>query len=102
MYYQQPDGVSVHDGFPNPAADNSLQPLDLNQLLIKNPIATYFVRVSGDVLLVDRSLKPKPSDRVVWVHQDSISTSSFQRMPVDAELWGVVTALIRQYRWRQP
>ncbi len=102
MYYQQPDGVSVHDGFPNPAADSSLQPLDLNQLLIKNPIATYFVRVVGDIAIVDRSLKPKPNDHVVWIHQDRISTSALNSMPTDAELWGVVTARISQYRWGQP
>ncbi len=101
MYYQQPDGVSVHDGFPNPAADGSLQPLDLNQLLIKNPIATYFVRAAGDILIVDRTLKPKPTDRVVWSHQDRISTSSLKQMPAEAELWGVVTARVTQYRWGQ-
>ncbi len=89
----------MHDGFPNPAADSSLQPLDLNQLLIKNPIATYFVRVAGNILIVDRSLTPKPNDRVVWAHQDQISTSSLKRMPVEAELWGIVTAQIIQHRW---
>lgn len=101
MYYQQPDGVSIHDGFPNPAADGSLQPLDLNQLLVKNPISTYFVRGGQDILIVDRSLKPKPGDCVVWTHQDHISTSSLHNMPGQAELWGVVTARIQQHRWRQ-
>ncbi|AQQ08670.1 LexA repressor [Sedimentisphaera cyanobacteriorum] len=50
--------------------------LDLNKHLIKNPPATFFVRVSGssmkdsgihsgDLLIVDRSLEPKSGNVVV-------------------------------------
>jgi len=57
-------GVSA--GFPSPAEDYTDQKLDLNELLIKNPAATFFVRVDGDsmigagiqhndILVVDRS-----------------------------------------------
>jgi DNA polymerase V len=60
-------GVSA--GFPSPADDTIGQQLDLNDLLIKNPAATFFVRVAGasmtgagisdgDLLVVDRSLEP--------------------------------------------
>lgn len=60
-------GVSA--GFPSPADDYIGQQLDLNDLLIKNPAATFFVRVAGDsmtgvgindndILVVDRSLEP--------------------------------------------
>lgn len=60
-------GVSA--GFPSPASDYISQQLDLNDLLIKNPAATFFVRVAGDsmtgvgindndILVVDRSLEP--------------------------------------------
>ncbi len=60
-------GVSA--GFPSPADDYIGQQLDLNDLLIKNPAATFFVRVAGDsmtgvgindadLLVVDRSLEP--------------------------------------------
>ena len=60
-------GVSA--GFPSPADDYVAQQLDLNELLIKNSVATFFVRVSGDsmtgvgindndILVVDRSLEP--------------------------------------------
>ena len=60
-------GVSA--GFPSPADDYIGQQLDLNDLLIKNPVATFFVRVAGDsmtgvgindndILVVDRSLEP--------------------------------------------
>lgn len=60
-------GVSA--GFPSPADDYIGHQLDLNELLIKNPAATFFVRVAGDsmtgvgindhdLLVVDRSLEP--------------------------------------------
>lgn len=60
-------GVSA--GFPSPADDYISQQLDLNELLIKNPAATFFVRVAGDsmsgvgindndILVVDRSIEP--------------------------------------------
>lgn len=59
----------VSAGFPSPADDYIERPLDLNDLLIKNPPATFFVKVKGDsmlgahiapgdILVVDRSLKP--------------------------------------------
>lgn len=57
----------VSAGFPSPADDYIDQRLDLNELLIANPAATFFVRVdgdsmtgaginNGDILIVDRSL----------------------------------------------
>ena len=60
-------GVSA--GFPSPADDYIGQQLDINELLIRNPAATFFVRVAGDsmtgvgindndILVVDRSLEP--------------------------------------------
>lgn len=56
-------------GFPSPAEDHMAQGLDLNNYLIKHPVATFFVRASGhsmrsfgilnnDLLVVDRSLPP--------------------------------------------
>jgi DNA polymerase V len=58
-------GVSA--GFPSPADDYIDRNLDLNELLIVNPAATFFVRAAGDsmtgaginhndILIVDRSL----------------------------------------------
>ena len=53
-------------GFPSAAEDFEQRPLDLNDLLVQNPAATFFIRVeghsmidaniqSGDILIVDRS-----------------------------------------------
>lgn len=57
----------VSAGFPSPADDYIDRRLDLNELLITNPAATFFVRAAGDsmigvginhddILVVDRSL----------------------------------------------
>lgn len=63
-------------GFPAPGDDVVERPLDLNDLLIDNPTATFFVRVSGDsmegagifdgdILVVDRSITPESGKIVV-------------------------------------
>jgi DNA polymerase V len=63
-------------GFPAPGDDLVEKPLDLNDLLIDNPTATFFVRVAGDsmegagifngdILVVDRSVTPKDGSIVV-------------------------------------
>lgn len=60
---------SVAAGFPSPADGEMERELDLNELLVKHPAATFFVRVSGtsmikagihhnDILVVDRSIAP--------------------------------------------
>jgi DNA polymerase V len=65
-------------GFPSPADDYIEDRLDLNQLLVKNGPATYFLNVvgdsmvgagifEGDKLIVDRSLEPKHGNIVVAV-----------------------------------
>lgn len=63
-------------GFPAPGDDSVERSLDINDLVVKNPTATFFVRVegdsmegagifSGDVLVVDRSVTPTHSKIVV-------------------------------------
>ena len=69
-------GVSA--GFPSPAADYEEGKLDLNKHLVRNPAATFFVRVNGDsmigagihpndLLVVDRSLEPVDKNVVIAV-----------------------------------
>lgn len=63
-------------GFPAPGDDLVEKPLDINDLLINNPTATFFVKVegdsmegakifSGDILVVDRSITPVTNKIVV-------------------------------------
>ena len=41
----------VPAGFPSPADDYLEGELDLNELLIRNPAATFYVRLSGDSMI---------------------------------------------------
>ena len=67
---------SVVAGFPSPAEQYQETPLDLNELLVKRPAATFFVKVQGDsmigkgihdgdLLVVDRSLRPADGDIII-------------------------------------
>jgi len=112
MYYENPTGISVHRGFPNPAIDASIQGLDLNKTLIQNGASTYAMRLDGnewqasgmfanDILLIDRALAPKITDLIVWWHNDAFAITPKSQLPEGAEAWGVVTTVIHQYRSRE-
>ena len=71
-------GERVAAGFPSPADDYVEVGIDLNEQLIHHPTSTFFLRVSGDsmlgagihdgdLLVVDRSLDPRPGRVVVAV-----------------------------------
>jgi DNA polymerase V len=66
----------VSAGFPSPAQDFIEKTPDINELCVKHPAATFFVRVSGDsmtdagifpddILAVDRSLQARHGDIVI-------------------------------------
>lgn len=80
-------------GFPSPAQDYVEQTLDLNELCIKHPAATFFVKVqgdsmidagifSGDILVVDRSLQPAHGDIVVAAVNGEFTVKQLQLCPV--------------------
>lgn len=69
---------SVQAGFPSPADDYIENKLDINELVIKRPAATFFVRVegesmvdanihSGDILVVDRSAQASNGTIIIAV-----------------------------------
>ena len=71
-----PLAETISAGFPSPAEDYIELGVDLNKYLIKNPISTFFLRVSGnsmnnagiynnDLLIIDRSINPNPGHIVV-------------------------------------
>jgi DNA polymerase V len=105
------EGVSIHTGFPNPAADKRLSGLDLNQLLIKHAASTYMFRVrgnewegagvfDGDIAIVDRAVDPRKSDTVIWWDgpKGEFAISKLSTMPPEATCWGVLIATIHQFR----
>ncbi|MCH9630714.1 MAG: Protein UmuD [Chlamydiia bacterium] len=74
----------VQAGFPSPAEDHVDRKLDLNELLIKNKAATFFVKVEGmsmenahifhdDILVVDRSLTAKSGQIIVAVLENEFT-----------------------------
>ena len=75
-------------GFPSPATDYIEEDVDLNVHLIKNVPATFIIRVQGksmidvgiydgDLLVIDRSLKPKNFSTVVANVHDELVVKSF-------------------------
>ena len=75
-------------GFPSPATDYIKEDIDLNMHLIRNVPATFIIRVQGksmvdigindgDLLVVDKSLKPKNFSTVIANVHDELVVKSF-------------------------
>lgn len=73
-------GETVAAGFPSPADDYIEATIDLNGALIPRPSSTFLMRVDGDamrgegiqhgdLLVVDRSVRPRSGSTVVAVHE---------------------------------
>lgn len=80
--------ASVNAGFPSPAADYMEGELDLNQFLIRNPDATFFIRVNGDsminagifdndTLVVDRSLQARDGSIILAIVDGEFTVKRF-------------------------
>jgi DNA polymerase V len=80
----------VRAGFPNPADDHQEADIDLNALLVRNPAATFLLRVAGesminagiypdDVVVVDRSLTVQQRDVVVAEVEGEFTIKRFLR-----------------------
>lgn len=115
-------------GFPSPAEDYIDSSLDLNELCIQHPAASYFVRVSGhsmldagvndgDLVIIDRSIEPRHGHIVVAAVDGELTlkrlvtspkrqlvpeNSNYSPISLDGEsdiqLHGVATWLIRSLR----
>jgi DNA polymerase V len=82
--------ASVEAGFPSPADDHLERGIDLNEELIRNPAATFLVRVkgesmrdagihSGDTLIVDKSLSPTDRKIVVAMIDGNFTVKRFRK-----------------------
>jgi len=118
---------SIPAGFPSPADDYIEKQLDLNEFMIKHPSATFFVRVegesmrdagilSGDMLVVDRSLTPANGRIIVAILDGEFTVKrmvieadqvylapenpDYSRIKIQPEslfqVWGVVTYVIHK------
>lgn len=83
---------AVIAGFPSPAEQYVERPLDLNELLVVRPAATYFVRAegesmrdagihSGDLLVVDRSIEPADGSVVIACVDGDFTVKTLRREP---------------------
>lgn len=119
----------IRAGFPSPAEDFQAKRIDVLEHLIKHPQATYSMTVrgesmreagifDGDVLLVDRAIKPSHGQIVVAVVDGDFTCKQlWQRggrlklkaanptfadiVPTEGqtvEVWGVVIAAIKQFK----
>jgi DNA polymerase V len=84
--------ISVAAGFPSPAQDYYTGPVDLNRHLMRDPIATFLVRVSGDSmigagifdgdeLVVDRGLDAHDGSVVVAVVNGELTVKRLVLLP---------------------
>ncbi|MBD3296665.1 MAG: translesion error-prone DNA polymerase V autoproteolytic subunit [Candidatus Omnitrophica bacterium] len=88
---------TISAGFPSPADDHMDKKLDLNELLIQHPAATFFVKVSGnsmedigihdgDTLIVDRALKANDGSVVIAVLNGELTVKRVRRSARGMEL----------------
>ena len=118
---------SVSAGFPSPATDYMENKLDLNEYLIKHPASTFIVKakgpsmtdagiLSGDLLIVDRSITPKSNDTVIASIFGDLTVKKLQKKEnslfllsansdypgiqvkeeMECFIWGVVTYIIHE------
>lgn len=117
----------VSAGFPSPADDYLEAHIDLNQLLIKKPAATFMLRAigdsmigvgifPGDLLIVDRSLTAQHHQIVIALlngeltvkrlyHKQGIvkllaENNNYPPIMINGELeiWGVVRHVIHSFK----
>jgi DNA polymerase V len=85
------ESPKVLAGFPSPATDYIESSLDLNELMIRNPPATFFCKVSGvsmlgahiddgDIVCVDRSLEAIPGRIVVATYDGELLIKWLERI----------------------
>lgn len=83
---------SVPAGFPSPSQDYSDTKIDLTQLLIRDELSTFIVRVSGDSmqgagiydgdeLIVDRGIEPRDGHVVVAVVDGEMTVKRLRVTP---------------------
>lgn len=101
--------VSKQTGFASPATHYLEPTIDLNQELLVNRDATFFVRIDGnafkefnifnkDVLIIDRSLSRNFNDLALVIQGGEFE---IQRIPFgfsedEFTVWGIITYIIHQ------
>ena len=103
--------VNAVVAFTNTSFRNDANPLDLNELVVKNPNSTFFMQVDGntwaeqgvyqgDIVVIDRSLTAKSGDTVVITDGEELQLSKLNDFSGDesVQVWGVVTHTVHKRR----
>lgn len=80
----------ISAGFPSPADDYIDRKLDLNELIVAHPAATFFVKVegdsmtdagvrSGDILVVDRAVEAAENRIIIAALNGELTVKRFSR-----------------------
>ncbi len=120
-----PSCRKAQSGFPSPAEDYIEKNLSLDEYLITKPTSTFFIRVKGhsmseahildgDLLIIDRSLNPKPGSVILATVSGNFTLRYYKKKErevvleaanpnfplihiteeMDFQIWGVVAHVI--------
>ncbi|MBU2901824.1 S24 family peptidase [Maribacter dokdonensis] len=94
-------------GFSSPATHYAEPRIDLNEVLVINSSATFFIRVvddehnevginTNDVLIVDKSITPKRNQLVLATVEDSFKIIKIDETSLsELNIWGTITYIIK-------
>lgn len=122
-------GCAIPGGFPSPADNYGQERIDLAKQLVLHPACTFYFRVTGDsmqqagigdgdIIVVDRILKPEHMDIVVAMVDSEFTVKHLYQRPgifklrpanptypditpkpeQTIEIWGVVTSCVKRFR----
>jgi SOS regulatory protein LexA len=126
-FFERPIAESVRAGSPSPAADSTQETLSIDEQLIRHPSRTVLITVKGDsmidagiqpgdVVIVEKRTSANVGEIVIAMLDNEFTLKRFDRergrvvlrpenkvYPVlrpkaDAEIFGVVVGLFRNYR----
>lgn len=110
-------------GFPSPAMDYVQSRIEVTELVMRHPAATYFIQAgsngmsragirAGDIMVVDRSLEARHGNLVIAILQGDLHVRKLDSRggahklispasepividDLDCTIWGVVTYVIK-------
>jgi DNA polymerase V len=93
---------STQTGFASPATHYTEPRIDLNDVLVSNPSATFYVSFGKlnifekDVLIIDKSLTPKNNQLAVIIQDGCFNITQIDSdSKEELQLWGVITYIIK-------
>lgn len=107
---KQGEPVNSVVAFTNTAYRGDTTALDINELIVKNPNSTFYMRVKGqtweqygiadgDVVVIDKSLVPQKTDTIAAVIDgEFVLANMSDTNRRELEVWGVITYVVHKRR----